>query len=553
MKKMACVLTMLLVLLCGTAVAEISIGGGLPTLADENGVISLTDDVVLTGKVQFEEGKSYIIKGNGHKLSRGDSYTGTLFDVPKNSSLTIENLTIDGKNSWKLDADKWNLMKEKTKNNETSGQTEISAAIVSDGVVAKETIFMMNASKVTLKNTTIQNCFTDSWGYIFVGKDDAELTLENGSHIMHCASTLMDNRGSLANMKGGKVLLNDGVKIEDMFAAGNGGLFILWGDCELTINDVLIQNVKTVNSNGQMVRSQESSTIIMNAGTIQNFEGLLGAQNGRNSIICANGSQLIMNGGTIRNNAIGNNGAIEASGGQMTLKKGTISGNYTNRTGATSYSVYAGKNVTVEREMSLDQPIGFVNSWGAVVKDLDDNHKQWLKTAACRIGNVYYARVEEAVSQTNDGDTVEMVKDSQLIWRNYCGIANKSITLNLNGKTLTQTETGYPIAAIDNGILYVMDSTCYSDGVGDASSTEAGYEGGGWLIAPENVATLKNGGQLILKKTEKPITPEITPDIDVMTPEIPQTGDSTPLMFMVLAMCLSMLGLLLVKKNLEEQ
>lgn len=529
-------------------------GGGLLTLADVNGIITLNDDVVLTDKVQLAEGKNYTIKGNGHTLSRGSSYTGTLFDVPQNSSLIIENLTIDGGNNWKLDADKWSLMKEKTKNNKTSDQTEINTAVVSGGVVAKETMFMMNASKVTLKNTTIQNCFTDSWGYIFVGKDGAELTLANGSHIMHCASTLMDNRGSLANMKGGKVLLNDGVKIEDMFAAGNGGLFILWGNCELTINDVLVQNVKTVNSNGQMVRSQESSTIIMNAGIIQNFEGLLGAQNGRNSIICANGSQFIMNGGTIRNNAIGNHGAIEASGGQMTLKKGTVSGNYLNRTGTTSYSVYAGKNVTVEREMSLDQPIGFANSWGAVVTDLDGNHKQWLKTAACRIGNVYYARVEEAVSQTVDGDTVEMVKDSQLIWRNYCGIKNKSITLDLKGKTLTQTEAGYPIAAIDNGILYVMDSTSYSDGQGDAGSAKAGYEGGGWLIAPENVATLQNGGQLILKKTEKPL-PTVTPDDgydgEIETPEIPQTGDSTPLALLLL-LCLSSAGMLMLLKKRQQ-
>lgn len=69
---------------------------GLLATADANGVITLTGDVALSSTVSFAEGKTYTIKGNGHKLTHGDSYRGALLTVPKNTTLTIENLVIDG-------------------------------------------------------------------------------------------------------------------------------------------------------------------------------------------------------------------------------------------------------------------------------------------------------------------------------------------------------------------------------------------------------------------------------------------------------------------------
>ncbi len=58
----------------------------------------LANDISVTSMVEVPTGKSAVIDGNGHTLTRADSYTGTILSLCEYAELTLSNVTLDGEN-----------------------------------------------------------------------------------------------------------------------------------------------------------------------------------------------------------------------------------------------------------------------------------------------------------------------------------------------------------------------------------------------------------------------------------------------------------------------
>lgn len=546
MKKRVLMLavTLAVILLCGNAMAEIS-GGGLLATADANGVITLTGDVALSSTVSFEAGKTYTIKGNGHKLTHGASYTGTLFTVPQNTTLTIENLVIDGGNAWTLDETKWAAAKARSDSRKDGTVAEVQEMVTSNGLNASSSLFNVKGS-VTLKDTTVQNVYTSNNIKLFSMSSGGSVTLGNGTIIQHCATVGCANNGFVSSYSSSEFTLENGAVIQDMLGDCNGGLFALWGgNAKLTMNGGAIRNIKTIDSNGSVVMMHSGNTFTMNGGVIENVQGLYRINNGRLGIIYLHtgSNTFIMNGGAIQNNLIGGAGVVDANrftAGRVELNAGTIQNNTTGMNNSTAYVARVVCPTVVGRDMKIDKPIT-VSDIG-VLTDEGDNHQQYL-LAKAKNGNQYYGLLNVAIDNAKEGDTLQLLRDSQT---NPFTLTDKEIILDLNGKTITAKNEDQALGVIDGGILYVTDTTRGGvTGQGGAAEAQAGYPGGGWLKNQKGVAVLKNGGQLILFSAPAPeVAAPAAPSANV-----PQTGDTTPLALLFAALALSGAGLLGLRKK----
>lgn len=481
--------------------------------------------MALSSTVSFEAGKTYTIKGNGHKLTHGASYTGTLFTVPQNTTLTIEDLVIDGGNAWTLDETKWAAAKARSDSYQNVAVAELQDMVTSNGLNASGSLFDVTGS-VTLKDTTVQNVYTSNSIKLFSVNSGASVTLGKGTNIQHCATVSCGNYGFVASYSSASFTIENGAVIQDMLGDCNGGLFALWGgSAQLTMNGGTIRNVKTVNSNGQLAMILSGSTMTMNGGTVENFVGLRGINNGKLGIIYMHGKgTFIMNGGTIRNNVVGPNGVVDATyvkTDYVELNGGSIVNNRTDHRNTTLYSVANQSPVKLGKNMVIDAPVYLTPYWDAQVTDEGD-HSRYLGSAACRIGNVYYGTIADAATNAKDGDLITMVRDFVLEGGNYGTVVNKNITVDLNGKNLAQSRSDKPVFKVDNGIVYII-----------------AYNGGSVTTAASDIGELSNGGQIIFvqRPAEEP------------SAAVPQTGDTTPLALLFAALALSGAGLLGLRKK----
>lgn len=544
MKKLAWMLATALVLatLCVGATAE-NLGGGVLT-ADADGVIVLTHNVALSEKISLPAGKNYTIQGNGYTLSHASGYAGTLFEIPATTTLTIDNLIIDGGNNWTLDQSKWNAAKTKSDaGNDVTG-TEIREMIVSNGTNVTAPLFQVKGGSVTTTNTTVQNLYTSGGGRLFSVTNGGSVAMNNGTSVRHCASASDGNRAILATVNNGSVTMGSGCTVEDMFVACNGGMFDLEDKANLTVDGATIKDVKTVNCNGQFAMVRNGSTFTMNSGTIKNFTGLIGQSNGRCGIVYlhAGNNTFQMNGGTISDNFIGKRGVVDAARSttcKVELNGGSMTNNKTTFKDGTAYSVSTVCPVKLGASAAIDAPVYQFEYDTARVTDEGD-HSRYLNTGVCKIGSVYYGTLADALNNVKDGETIVMLRDTTLDSDAACKLVNKTVTLDLKGKTITQSRNNLPVFELDGATLQLIDTTRNRvNGQGGANESQAGYPNGGWLKAAEMVASLENDGQLILLTYEGPLDDS----------GAPRTGDETPLALLLAAMALSGAALLLSRKR----
>lgn len=555
MKKLAWMLAtaLLLITLCGGAIAE-TLGTKGELTADENGVINLTNNVTLSEKIVLSSGKNYNLQGNGFTLSHASGYAGTLFEIPATTTLTIDRLTIDGANSWTLDETKWNAAKAKSDAGNSVTGAEIKDMVVSNGTSVTASLFQVMGGSVATTNTTIQNLYTSGNSRLFYVTNGGSVAMNSGTSVKHCASVSDGNHGLLGIVNNGSVTMGVGCTVEDMFVACNGGMFDLESNANLTVDGATIKDVRSVNSNGQFAMVRNGSNFTMKSGTIKNFTGLIGVSNGRCGIVYlhAGNNTFQMNGGTISDNFIGKRGVVDAArftSCKVVLNGGSITNNKTTFQNGTSYSVSTVCPVKLGANAIIDAPVYQFEYDTARVTD-EGNHSKYLNTGVCRIDNVYYGTLNDAMNNIKNGETGVMIRDTTLADGAVGKLVSKTVTLDLNGKTITQTETDLPVFELDGATLQLIDTTrSRVSGQGGAGAAQAGYPNGGWLKAAQKVASLKNDGQLILltyEGTTDTYTSNLNSDGSGV---VPKTGDDMPLALLLAAMLLSSIALLLSRKQ----
>lgn len=87
-----------------------------------------------------------------------------------------------------------------------------------------------------------------------------------------------------------------------------------------------------------------------------------------------------------------------------------------------------------------------------------------VKIVVAQIGDVTYASLTEALNQAADGQTVKVIAPAEVKLSETYTLTGKSVTLDLNGQTVTWTSSAKDVIAVKNGGgLTIQDS---SDGAG---------------------------------------------------------------------------------------
>ena len=144
-------------------------------------------------------------------------------------------------------------------------------------------------------------------------------------------------------------------------------------------------------------------------------------------------------------------------------------------------------NNTAEGEGTSFVPAGYVSTKGA------DGNFVVTEVKVAEVNGVAYATLSEAIAAAKDGDTVKLIAnfstDATKTTATDRLIVNKSITLDLNGYTMTipgelESSSNWAAFYINGGTLTVKDSTKSTGAIIGADKTEENpkYRGGVYLF-----------------------------------------------------------------------
>ncbi len=437
--------------------------------ADSGAVITLLKDVTLGEKLTIT---GDVTMSGEYTITRADDYTGTLFAVEADATLTLDDgLTIDGGNEWTLNEENYNKALNR----------EISDTVWSDFVAgevnapnATAAMFIVKGS-VIAGDVTVQNNFStkdsnSGDGGIFKVETNASLTM-NGAQIKHIAT---GGANSVAHLASGAVwTINEGTVISDTFAGRNGG--VCRNDSgSIVMNGGEIKDNRSWNTNGTVFMMYQGS-FEMNDGLICSNSGVSGSANGRCSAIYLHASGVFtMNGGSICHNTGISYGGVDTNKTTSVL---TVTGGY------------IGENISVLGNENKDVNM-YANSYitgGTFTQDVTEfcaigYEAKYIEELgvygieqyyAAEYKGVKYLTIQDAINAVGKGSgTVKILKDHEVdvnvrLYTHYPVLINGSdITLDLNGKTVTfdySKKTGEAvyssISIYNGGSLTILDSS----------------------------------------------------------------------------------------------
>lgn len=250
--------------------------------------VTLTDDIIVPSNVEISS--NAIIDGKGYEIKREDGYTGNIFTVKANSSLTLNDVIIDGGAIWEEPVGTYSL-----RNDDQSLLYGVQNK-VNNGVTATGALITTEGNAV-----------------LTLGED---VILENNDGA---------NAVSLAARAGGKLIINGAKIINNRSAAGAiyGGTSIEFNDGEISGNHATWAGgaIRFVNNFGAFVMNGGK----MNYNTSDSFGGAIYLGNGTSDWSFNNtNSVAIFNGGEVAYNRAATTGGVIHCAGQW--NKVVISG-----------------------------------------------------------------------------------------------------------------------------------------------------------------------------------------------------------------------------------
>lgn len=369
---------------------------------EEETTIFITDNIEIDSQIKILSGQKIIIDGKSNytisigKNSNNEWYTGKIFHIETNGSLTLKDIEIDGKNNWTLNETYYNEAL-----NAGTKVTDTNAFVTSEnGAPNRTDWFVQNSGNLEIIGSTIKNFYSNKSVGLFNGPKGSVITIKN-SKITHCAST---GSGVIASITGENsiIYIEDGTSIDGNYAGGNGGIFKVYTKSSVVMNGGEIKNTKSLNTNGN-VAMMYGATFILNEGTIKNNSGVYGTNNGRNAAIYVHsGGKFVMNGGIIEENHGNSTGGIDVAGhsnASIELNGGVIQKNEVTENHIERNDLYIGNdyNLEVGKDMTIN---GFAYIYGDLINN--GNINGWVSL------NMVGSDDEVALSGTGtvDGDVV---------------------------------------------------------------------------------------------------------------------------------------------------
>ena len=308
--------------------------------------LSITRDVTIISANKSSAARSN--ESANYKITRAAGYTGTLFAVGKNATLTLDGgIVIDGGNAWTFDSESFykdlNNFAETGSYNKDGYSTSAEGGIVSSAAMI--TINGTNGA-VVMNNATIQN----NWGsQLFSVPAGATLTMAEGSLIQNIRGSVAGQLKGTWTMNGGKIIGVHGHSTNGALTDIRGGSFIINGG-EICYNTLL-----GLNNNGSGVLAQvygTSSKLVVNGGNVHDNANFCPGGGWGCIVYLNNGGNFEMNGGIIEN---GNSDksttiGVNSPASTVALNAGTIN---VAKSVASSYDSLLYGNVTIGKDMTI--------------------------------------------------------------------------------------------------------------------------------------------------------------------------------------------------------
>ena len=282
----------------------------------------------------------------------------------------------------------------------------------------------INAANITLtvKNGTIENFAEGSYSdgvYAYKESNNLTLTFEN---------IVLKSRTQGLAVQG--LTSNSNVNIVNSNITSTEGLGIYYPPKSgtLTISDSEITGVTGIVVKGSNLVVNGEKTIISGTGPNVDPETYYtGATDGSSTLTETGDAVYVESGYNDRDIS------VSISGGHLNSKNAK----------AVRMFVKNGENISAKREISVTGGTfssdvsayvakGYVQNENGTVEQLGETN------AVAKVGDTYYKTLADAVAAVQNGDTITLLKDVDL--GNTVTVANKTVTLNMAGKTIYNTK-----------------------------------------------------------------------------------------------------------------
>ena len=280
----------------------------------------------------------------------------TMFNVKEGKSLTLENLVLDGENTYKVDAakaaeiyqDAFNIFNMPDSLNQER--------------VYKNTPLIKTAGKLTLgKNSVIRNYahqpYNGTNGQQYGGPaiqvTDGTVTI-NGLEFTNNISQLLTAKNATVTI--------DNINVHDTWANGNkAGLVEINADATMNVNNGTFKNnMMTMRSYGLFIAN--AGTINMKGGLYENNQSTRNGGNTAGSLFGVETTgKIYMTGGTVQNNIGFRAGAFATrwatDGSVIELNGGTIKNNTTRDSAFKNAAIFVQSNVKIGTDMVVEDKV----------------------------------------------------------------------------------------------------------------------------------------------------------------------------------------------------
>ena len=282
----------------------------------------------------------------------------------------------------------------------------------------------INAANITLtvKNGTIENFAEGSYSdgvYAYKESNNLTLTFENIVLKSHTQGLAVQGLTSNSNVN----IVNSNITSTEGL-----GIYYPPKSGTLTISDSEITGVTGIVVKGSNLVVNGEKTIISGTGPNVDPETYYtGATDGSSTLTETGDAVYVESGYNDRDIS------VSISGGHLNSKNAK----------AVRMFVKNGENTSAKREISVTGGTfssdvsayvakGYVQNENGTVEQLGETN------AVAKVGDTYYKTLADAVAAVQNGDTITLLKDVDL--GNTVTVANKTVTLNMAGKTIYNTK-----------------------------------------------------------------------------------------------------------------
>ena len=300
----------------------------------------------------------------------------TMFNVKEGKSLTLENLVLDGENTYKVDVakaaeiyqDAFNIFNMPDSLNQER--------------VYKNTPLIKTAGKLTLGNNSVIRNYAhqpyngtngQQYGGPAIQVTDGTVTI-NGLEFTNNISQLLTAKNATVTI--------DNINVHDTWANGNkAGLVEINADATMNVNNGTFKNnMMTMRSYGLFIAN--AGTINMKGGLYENNQSTRNGGNTAGSLFGVETTgKIYMTGGTVQNNIGFRAGAFATrwatDGSVIELNGGTIKNNTTRDSSFKNAAIFVqsnvkiGTNMVVEDKVVLRGATAVLDNNGKIVGDVE--------------------------------------------------------------------------------------------------------------------------------------------------------------------------------------